>query len=144
MSVANLNGTEADSDCIAPVVEEIEALAREFGADAVRAAVMQSSLAKPLSDMGGSVSRVLQIILLQIVCEPDTKFAAEIMAMACGVEIEEGRTVTSLAKKYGVTKQAVSKRIVLFAERLQLPPSIYMRPVADREIYRLCNKPRTH
>ena len=134
---------DAVGDEMAPIVEAMEELVEAFGARTVVSAIMRSSVAESLSKIGtGSAIRVTQAVLRQIVAAEDSKQEAEVIAMAIGLIIEDGMTVTRLAKRYGCTKQAISKKIVTFCEENSLPPSIYMRPEKDRITYALFNKPR--
>ena len=147
MSLASLNTAELEVDALEPIVGAIEELVADVGVHAVIAAVMRSSCADKMQNgltrLGGDASvAVIQFVLRQIIDARDSKMEAEIMAMAVGLILKEDMTVTRLARRYGCTKQAVSKRIVTFCERNGLPPSIYMRPERDRETYRLFNKPR--
>lgn len=83
-----------------------------------------------------------------IVWESITRFALAIMqhknprltvtafAFAAGLYVLEGKSVTELALELGVTKQALSKRIVLITQELGLPPSRGMKSVEARESYR--------
>ena len=141
--VAALSATTSSGDELAPALAAIEELAEDFGQRCVVSAIMRSSCADALGKIGtGSAVAVTQAVLRQIVSAKDSKMEAEIICMAIGLVLDEGMTVTRLAKRYGCTKQAISKRIVTFCEKNALPPSIYMRPEKDRAIYALCNQPR--
>lgn len=55
---------------------------------------------------------------------------------AAGLYVNQGMSITELAESLGVTKQALSKRIVKFTEQLGLPPSRGMKSEKARESYR--------
>jgi hypothetical protein len=57
------------------------------------------------------------------------------ICFAAGMFVEDNMTVTQLAAKHGVTKQALSKRIVAISEKLNLPPVNGMKSKAARESY---------
>ena len=52
--------------------------------------------------------------------------------------------MTSIAKRHGVTRAAVSKRCVDITTRLNLPPSRAMRSELARKIYRLSQLKRNN
>jgi len=84
----------------------------------------------------------------QLVWEAVSRFAVELrqhanplltldaFCFAAGLFILEGKTVTELAAEHGVTKQALSKRIVAITKSLGLPPSRGMKSEKARESYR--------
>jgi hypothetical protein len=49
----------------------------------------------------------------------------------------------TIGNRHGITKQAVSKRVVAFADENKLPPSVYMRSEKDRKTYAMTNQPRS-
>ncbi len=60
----------------------------------------------------------------------------ECLATALGLSAYNGDSMTSIAKRCGVTRAAVSKRCVDITERLNLPPSRAMRSKEARTTYR--------
>ena len=79
-------------------------------------------------------------ILARIIDSGDPRKEADIMALACGLLLREGATITDVARKYGVSKQDISKSGVAFCEKVGLPPSHVMLPEAARERYKISNK----
>lgn len=122
----------------------LEELIADFGLRAVLAAVLGSTLAKDLERVGSGEAalRVSQVILRQIAYSPNPQLEAEIMALGVGVILADDVTMTAIAKRWGLTRAAISKRAVNFVEENSLPPSIYMRKEADRGKYALTNRPR--
>lgn len=122
----------------------LEELIAELGIRAVLAAVLGSSLAKDLERCGSGEAalRVSQVILRQIAYSANPQLEAEIMAMGCGVILDDDATMTKMGQRWGLTRAAISKRVVNFVEENKLPPSIYMRKEADRLKYSECNRPR--
>jgi hypothetical protein len=107
--------------------------------------ILADALPKELQDI---LERKLTEQQAVVVWEAITRFALAIMqhknpqltvtafAFAAGLYVLQGKSVTELAKELGVTKQALSKRIVLITQELGLPPSRGMKSVEARESYR--------
>lgn len=122
----------------------IEELICELGVRAVLGAVLGSSLAGHLERCGSGEAalRVSQVILRQIAFSNNPQLEAEIMAMGCGVILSDDATMTQMGQRWGLTRAAISKRVVNFVEENKLPPSQFMRSEKDRETYSLTNRPR--
>jgi hypothetical protein len=84
---------------------------------------------------------VIQYVLREIVYSPDPGLEAEIMAIGSGVLDDKG-IMTRIAAKRGITRQAISKRVVAFCDEWQLPPSAAMKSLKARAIYAERNQPR--
>lgn len=122
----------------------IEELVADFGIRGVVAACLRSSIGEELGKFGSnSTLRVAQVILREIAFSKDPRLEAEIMALGAGLILNQGDNVTRIAGKHGLTKQAVSKRVISFCDNNSLPPSVYMRSLKDRETYRLTNQPKS-
>jgi hypothetical protein len=133
----------ARKDESAEVTEAIEELISEFGVRATVAACLNSSAGSHFDKLGGNATlAVVQALIREIVFDENPQLAAEIIALGAGVLLENNRPMTSVAEKLGVTKAAVSKRVIDYCDANGLPPSIYMRSVANRETYALTNRPR--
>lgn len=124
--------------------EALEELIGEFGVRAVVGAILGSSCAKALERCGSGEAalRVSQVILRQIAYSSNPQLEAEIMAIGCGVILDDDVTMTKMGQRWGLTRAAISKRVVNYVEQMGLPPSIYMRKEKDRETYALTNRPR--
>lgn len=140
LSSPTLTGDETSVEASAA----IEEMVCEFGVRAVLSAVLASSLADPLQRVGGGEAalRVSQVILREVAFSDDPRLQAEIMAIGAGVILDDDTTMTRIAAKHGLTKSAISKRVVNFVEENGLPPSVYMRKEADRKTYALTNRAR--
>ncbi len=124
-------------------VDAIEELIAEFGLRATIKACLRSRAGGQFGRMGGNATlAVIQEILRVIVFSEDPQLEAEIMALGAGVLLEDKQTVTRVGAKHGLTKQAVSKRVIAFCEKWKLPPSEFMRSERDRLTYAATNKPR--
>lgn len=85
----------------------------------------------------GWVERVLQILQSHERCYIIDCF---ILCMPSGVAYMQGMSMTEVAKFYGVTKAAVSKRCREIRDQLGLPESEFMRK--ERAIFKSTNMPR--
>lgn len=120
----------------------IEEVIAEFGIRATITACLKSSAGDEMEKLGGNATlRIAQVIIREIAFSRNPQLEAEIMALGTGVLMEQAN-MTRIAKKWGITKQALSKRVVRFVEENNLPPSVYMRSEKDRATYALTNQPR--
>jgi hypothetical protein len=125
--------------------QAIEELVAEFGVRAIVGACLKSSIADEFGKVGSnSTLRIAQVILREIASSSDPQLEAEIMALGAGLILNHGDNVTRIAKKHGLTKQAISKRVIKFCDDNDLPPSIFMRTKKDRETYAKTNRPRMY
>lgn len=137
--VSSQTGNDKESEAI----EAIEELIAEFGIRATITACLQSSAGDDFGKMGSNTTlRVIQVILRQIVFSKNAQLEAEIMALGTGVILEDEQSMRTVAAKWGISHQAVSKRVVAFADKWNLPPSQFMRSKKDRQTYSLTNRPR--
>lgn len=140
MSHPHTQGGENDE-----ALEAIEELIAEMGIKAVVGACLKSTVGDHLSKSGGNTTlHVIQVILREIAFSKDPQLEAEIMALGTGLILGEKDNITRIAAKHGLTKQAVSKRVIKFCDEYGLPPSIYMRTKKDRETYAKTNRPRMY
>jgi hypothetical protein len=79
---------------------------------------------------------VLRHFVADLIAEGNTRLTVECLAVALGLSSYNGESMTSIAKRHGVTRAAVSKRCVDITTQLNLPPSRAMRSEKAREIYR--------
>lgn len=78
-------------------------------------------------------------VISNIVDSSNPRKTADLYACATGLRLRQGITLTDLAKKYGVSKQALDKQLVQLCEKLDLPPPRLMKSQLSRESYRLAN-----
>jgi hypothetical protein len=138
-----VNRHDAGRSGDAEIEETINELIGQFGKQRVRLAILQSKLGEDFEKLGASGTlRVIQQTLREIVFSPDPQLEAEVMALGAGVLLENHQSMRTIGAKHGISWQAVSKRVVAFVMKWDLPPSVYMRSEKDRETYAMCNKPR--
>jgi len=81
-------------------------------------------------------TRILRYLVADLLAEGNTRLTIECLAVALGLSGYNGESMTDIAKRYGVTRAAVSKRCVDITKRLNLLPSRAMRSELARKIYR--------
>jgi DNA-binding phage protein len=79
---------------------------------------------------------VLRHFVADLISEGNTRLTIECLAVALGLSAYNGESMTSIAKRHGVTRAAVSKRCVDITRQLNLPPSRAMRSEKARNTYR--------
>ncbi|MBN8457377.1 MAG: hypothetical protein J0M04_06000 [Verrucomicrobia bacterium] len=91
--------------------------------------------AAPANDMG-TATRILRHLVADIVAEDNTRLTIECLAIALGLRVYAGDSMTEIANRHGITRAAVSKRCVDITNRLNLQPSRAMRSKRARQTYR--------
>jgi L-cysteine desulfidase len=71
------------------------------------------------------------------------RLEAECISLAFGFGAASGLTQTAVAKRYGVTRAAVSKRVREIKEAFNLPASEFMKSDRARSVYALTNRARS-
>jgi len=79
---------------------------------------------------------VLRHLVADLISEGNTRLTVECLAVALGLSAYNGESMTSIAKRHGISRAAVSKRCVDITTHLNLPPSRAMRSEKSRKIYR--------
>lgn len=130
--------TESD---LADAVAALESLKAELGLRILLTAIQATELGTLLSADPQTAKRVSQFILREIVHAPNPQLEAEVMAIASGVLDSKG-IQTRIAAKHGVSRAAVSKRVVAFADEWNLPPSGAMKSTASRLTFSMRNQPK--
>ena len=91
-------------------------------------------------DQAGTITHdvidVLRHFVADLISEGNTRLTVECLAVALGLSAYNGESMTSIAKRHGVTRAAVSKRCVDITTQLNLPPSRAMRSEKARNTYR--------
>jgi hypothetical protein len=126
------------------IVETLNELESEFGPAPCVDGLKHSNLASHLPP--GSPHQIMQalaLVMAKIIDADNSRMEADVIAMATGSFLRQGVTMRDLAKKYGVTVAALSKRVVQTAKDLELPPSHFMRSEKDRGTYALTNRSKT-
>lgn len=92
--------------------------------------------ATPADNVDERVMDVLRRLLGEVLTQKNARLTLECLAVACGLTTLEGESMTSIARRHGVSRAAVSKRCVDITEKLNLPPSRSMRSPKARKVYR--------
>lgn len=79
---------------------------------------------------------VLRVFVADLIAAGNTRLTVECLAVALGLSAYNGESMTTIAKRHGVTRAAVSKRCVDITTQLNLPPSRAMRSEKARKTYR--------
>lgn len=74
-------------------------------------------------------------VLVEILSHADPGLTAAAIAYAGGLPILEGKSEVDLAKRFGVTKQAFSRRVTEISKQFGLTPSRGMRSETARETF---------
>jgi len=130
-----------EDEAICVIDELVETLGTKCVLDAFR-------LSKASDGIAGITGRndllhAINWILARIIDAKDPRKEADVMALASGLLLREGKTITDVAAKYGDTKQNISKMAVDFCERVGLPPSHAQLTEEARDKYRLSNRRNT-
>jgi len=99
------------------------------------AALVDHEDEKPEVHSMGSATEILRRLVADIVAEDNTRLTIDCLTIALGLRVYSGDSMTTIAKRHGITRAAVSKRCVDIIERLKLPPSRAMRSEQARKIY---------
>jgi len=86
-----------------------------------------------------SAARAIDVMLTNILESKNARLTAECYAMLCGFYEREGISETMIAKRHGISKQAVSRHLLRLREAHKLPPRPFMKSEAARRKYRETN-----
>lgn len=100
------------------------------------AALVDHEEEQPETHSMGNATEILRHLVADILSEDNTRLTMDCLAIALGLRVYSGDSMTRIAKRHGITRAAVSKRCVDITERLKLPPSRAMRSEKARKIYR--------
>lgn len=121
-------------------------LFEDFGESLVVSAILASpelnsdKVKKALSD--SRIIRALKSVIMRISGSKTPRLEADSYLISIGM-ISDGDTITRIAYKHGITKQAISKRVIELCDELGLEPSVLMRSEAVRDVYAATNRPST-
>ena len=79
---------------------------------------------------------LLRRLIPEALAQSNARLALECLVIVCGLGSLQGESMTSIAKRHGVTRAAVSRRCVDIAKTLNLNPSRAMRSTKARVTYR--------
>lgn len=80
-------------------------------------------------------NRILRHLVADLIDAENMRLTIECLAASLGLSAYNGESMTSIAKRCGVTRAAVSKRCVDITKRLKVLPSRAMRSEKARKIY---------
>lgn len=83
-----------------------------------------------------------ECLFLIIDAGENSRLTAECLSLAMGYDASKCDSMSQIGERYGQSRAAVSKRVKLIQERLNLPPSHHMKSEHACEAYRLTNQPR--
>ena len=119
----------------APDHDMAESSAASYTPDIAAMVDHETEDAEPVNDMRGA-TRILRHLVADLVAEGNTRLTIECLAIALGLRVYAGDSMTEIANRHGVTRAAVSKRCVDITTRLNLQPSRAMRSKRARQTYR--------
>lgn len=90
--------------------------------------------------MRDELYRVVCFIVREILDHANPAMTAAAIGFACGLPLLEGASEVELAKRFGVTKQAFSRRVTNLGKGLALSPSRAMRSEKARETFHTIQK----
>lgn len=79
---------------------------------------------------------VIRRLIAEVLSQGNARLTLECLAVACGLTTLQGESMSSIAKRHGISRAAVSKRCVDITEKLNLPPSRAMKTKKARLAYR--------
>lgn len=103
----------------------------------------ESAAPAQVVDAGEAEERLMDLLrrlMAEVVSQKNPKLTVECLAIACGLNLVDGDSMQEVARRHGISRAAVSKRVVDIAEKLNLPPSRAMRSKAARTTYRKVQK----
>lgn len=79
-------------------------------------------------------------LLMDALSRRNSKFYLTCAMIAIGDPSADGISMTCIAKRFGVSRQAISKLTTEISQRLNLPPSQYMKSAESRNAFRNSNR----
>ena len=133
----------AHPDAESEAVAALEEIIADLGIRAVLAASLKTEIGERLATSNSQgMLRVIQFIIREIAFAKNARLQAEVIALGYGIVLSDDDTMTRLAAKHGLTRAAVSARVIKFCDAHALPPSIHMKSKRARKTYALTNQPK--
>jgi len=76
--------------------------------------------------------QIVRMFLADAQAVGNARLTLDTLSLACGLSNYSGESMSTIARKHGISRAAVSKRCVDMIESLGLPPSRAMRQAAHR------------
>jgi hypothetical protein len=131
-------GRSSDAEIDATLKE----LEDEYGEKAVHDAFMRSRSGALVKAGVQHTLQALNFALSRIIDAVNPRLEADAIGIGTGYMLRMRISIRDLAKKYGLTPAAISKRAIEFCDETGLPPSGCMRSLDDRETYAMTNRTR--
>ena len=126
---------------------DVEDIIDGYGAQAFVRSITRCSVSdkiKRIFGPGSNQMRLVVWVLSEIIGSSRARLTAECIALATGMLNEGDLTMTKVAKRHGMTKANVSRRVLQIADKLDMEPSTLMKPKKDRLQYSLTNGTTKH
>jgi len=82
-----------------------------------------------------AATTMLRSLVADLLAQGNARLTLECLAVAIGLNIYNGDSMSDIARRHGVTRAAVSKRCVDITRKLRLLPSRAMRSLKARKTY---------
>lgn len=82
-----------------------------------------------------AATTMLRSLVADLLAQGNARLTLECLAVAIGLNIYNGDSMSDIARRHGVTRAAVSKRCVDITRKLRLLPSRAMRSIKARHTY---------
>ncbi|MBC2595658.1 hypothetical protein H5P28_15425 [Ruficoccus amylovorans] len=86
------------------------------------------------TNSGYSLIDVARMVIAELIAHNNIELAIDCLSLVTGLSYG-GQSMTDIARKYGISRAAVSKRCVGISDALGLPPSRAMRRLTARQTY---------
>lgn len=134
-----VNRHDAGRSGDAEIEETLNELIGEYGEWPVHDAFMRTKAGAMVKTNTQQILQAINFVLSRIIDSANPRLEADTIGVGTGYMLRLRLSIRDLAKKYGITPAAISKRAVEFCEETGLPKSGCMRPKKDCEEYALTN-----
>lgn len=120
---------------------DLEDIIMAYGTRAFTQAVMRSTAGHTVERLNGGINQMKALVwvLSEIIHADKPRLVAECAALATGMFSGQPQTMTAIARKHGMSKANVSRRVLEISDRLGMQPSTNMKPKATRLEYTRTN-----
>ena len=120
--------------------EDLCDIIKSYGEQTFMAAIMRHPIADTFfSHASPNQMKAVIWVLIEIISSDRPRLTAECIALATGMLSDESITMTQVAKRHGMTKANVSRRVLKLSDKLKMTPSTAMKTRKQRATYRLTN-----
>ena len=120
---------------------DVEDVIHEYGVNGFVQAVMRSTAGHTVERVSGGINQMKAIIwiLSEVMNADKPRLTAECIALATGIHASTNTTMTEVARRHGMSKANVSRRVIEISDKLGMSPSSCMKTAKDRQEYGLTN-----